>query len=233
LEEHMSTHRLTTQIAIFATSALALAACGGDSTTTTAEQAAQVVSSLAERAQEGELTEEDQEDLKDSVGDLLEGMGSTGTGTVTVDGATWSVDVSVCIVDDESFIAQGVASGPGGQVAWFELNQSVTTRAEAATYMDPATLNLLFPDGADTFEEALVELQIGISDRFEQESASPRWTMESAPQGMGGLPIPLFGQLDFRIDGLTFQGSGEAENIADDDGYGDTSQMSVEVTCQG
>jgi hypothetical protein len=229
----MTTRRPLTKIAVVAVAALALAACGGGSTTTTAEQAAQVVSSLAEQAQEGQLTEEDQDDLKESVEDLIDGMGATGTGTVTVDGATWSVDVSLCIVDEESFIAYGLASGPNGQVAWFELDRSITTREEAATYMDPATLNMLFPDGADSFEEAAVELQIGVSDQFSQGEASPRWAMDGAPQGMGGLPIPLFGQLDFRIDGLTFIGSGEAENIADDDGYGDTAQMSVEVTCKG
>lgn len=224
----MTSRRLTSRLALIAVGALTLSACGGDAAANS-DAIQQTIESLVEQARDGVADDEDKEDLKENVQNMVEGMGTGGTGTVTVNGATWSVDATLCLVDDEAFKAQGVATGPGGEVAWFELDRSVTTRAEAATYMDPATLNMLFPSGADFIEEALVELQIGFSDMFSQSSASPRWAMESANIA---LPIPNYGQLDFQINGQTFQGTGQAENIADDDGYGETSPMTVEVTCK-
>lgn len=153
---------------------------------------------------DGSLDETDLGDLMESVQDMAESFGDSGSGTVTINGDTIEFTSEICFAGQGDFTIEGVGTTGDGTPVWVSIRQSVHTRAEFLELLDEAMLDQLYGD-ADPIIASSMSLEYGKAELF----------------GSGSDDLPDFdavstftnNQIEMTVDGQTATGSGEASDL--------------------
>src|SRR6056297_61793 len=134
--------------------------------------------------------------LEDMVDDFNTGEGG---GTITIDGSDYVFEAEACIAGEMafgSFAAEGPGTTSDGTPFYGLVSLDTSSREDLEDFVDESTLEIMFPEGTDSFSDIIVAVDVGRTEMFgDAPEDQPSWEAATV------LGDSVFGaEVDYELD---------------------------------